>query len=195
MRIIRASECRSMPWKNGGGTTTEIAVHPQGASLDGFDWRISMAHVGTDGPFSTFPGIDRTLSVLKGNGIVLAFGDGETIRLERTSEPHAFAADRLVEGRLVAGPIDDLNVMTRRGRWRHAVRRLTGPGPIEIEAASELLVLVVHANGWTLANGGSHESLSMGDSAVLDRGEAVTLTSGRDGDAIYAIALTPEVPL
>jgi len=62
MRIIRAADCLVMPWKNGGGTTTEIAVAPEGASLNDFDWRISMAHVGADGPFSSFPGIDRTLS-------------------------------------------------------------------------------------------------------------------------------------
>jgi environmental stress-induced protein Ves len=194
MRIIRASECRSMPWKNGGGTTTEIAIAPQGASLDSFDWRISTAHVGADGPFSAFPDIDRTLSVLNGNGIVLAFGDGETVRLERTSEPCAFAADRPVEGRLLSGPIDDLNVMTRRGRWSHQMTRLTGPGPIELAATSQILILVANANRWTLTDGSDAESLGTGDSAMLDRGEAVTLLSERDGDAIYAIALTSEAP-
>ena len=50
-----------MPWKNGGGETAEIAVSPPGAALDDFDWRLSMARVETDGPFSAFPGIDRTL--------------------------------------------------------------------------------------------------------------------------------------
>ena len=61
MRILRAPDYRVMPWKNGGGTTTEVAVSPEGAGLDHFDWRISMARVEQDGPFSTFPGIDRTL--------------------------------------------------------------------------------------------------------------------------------------
>lgn len=55
MKIIRASEYKTMPWKNGGGVTVEIAIHPPGASVNAFDWRISMATVAQDGPFSSFP--------------------------------------------------------------------------------------------------------------------------------------------
>jgi uncharacterized protein len=66
MQFIRANSLQSSRWKNGGGKTTEIAVWPPGASLDAFDWRISMATVEQDGPFSEFPGIDRTLALLKG---------------------------------------------------------------------------------------------------------------------------------
>ncbi|TCR61375.1 HutD family protein [Bosea sp. BK604] len=189
MHIIRASDCRVMPWKNGGGTTTEIAAHPPGASLDEFDWRVSMAHVGMDGPFSSFPGIDRTLSVLTGNGIALAFGDGETMRLEQSSAPYSFAADRAVEGRLVAGPIDDLNVMTRRGRWLHRVERLTDPGPIELAVSSGLLMLVARSDGWTIAASHGLDTIGIGDSALLEPGEAVTLASDREAAEIFTIEL------
>lgn len=190
MRIIRASACRTMPWKNGGGTTTEIAAHPPGASLDGFDWRISMAHVGTDGPFSVFPGIDRTLSVLTGRGIVLAFGDGESMRLERSTEPYPFAADRPVEGRLVEGPIDDLNVMTRRGRWLHRVTRFSGTGPIRLEMAGTLLVLVARSDGWMIASQDHRETLATGDSALLESVGGAVLTNPREDAEIFAIELS-----
>lgn len=186
MRIIRAADCLVMPWKNGGGTTTEIAVSPDGASLSNFDWRISMAHVGQDGPFSSFPGIDRTLSVLTGSGITLAFGDGEHIRLGRSSAPYPFAADRAVDGMLVDGPIDDLNVMSRRGRWRHRVERLSGSG--SLSASEGLLVLVARKGEW-LVNGAA---LPAGDSAVLDAPGRVELTVS-DGEAeLYAVWLTTE---
>ncbi len=190
MRIIRASACRTMPWKNGGGTTTEIAAHPPGASLDGFDWRISMAHVGTDGPFSVFPGIDRTLSVLTGRGIVLAFGDGESVQLELSTEPYPFAADRPVEGRLVDGPIDDLNVMTRRGRWLHEVTRFSGTGPIRLEMAGTLLVLVARSDGWMIASQDHRETLATGDSALLESVEGVVLTNPHRSGEIFAITLS-----
>ena len=52
-----------MPWKNGGGVTSELARSPQ---ADEFDWRLSVAEVATDGPFSQFPGIDRLLVLLSG---------------------------------------------------------------------------------------------------------------------------------
>jgi len=190
MRIIRASACRTMPWKNGGGTTTEIAAHPPGASLNGFDWRISMAHVGTDGPFSVFPGIDRTLSVLTGRGIVLAFGEGESKRLERSTEPYPFAADRPVEGQLVDGPIDDLNVMTRRGRWLHKVTRFSGTGPFQLDQTGELVVLVARSDGWTIARPPHREILATGDSALLESVEGVVLTNPHDSGEIFAIVLS-----
>ena len=186
MRIIRAADCLVMPWKNGGGTTTEIAVAPEGASLNDFDWRISMAHVGQDGPFSSFPGIDRTLSVLTGAGITLAFGDGERVRLDRGSAPYPFAADRAVDGVLVDGPIDDLNVMSRRGRWRHRVERLSGEG--SLTAGEGLLVLVARNGKWQV-NGAA---LPAGDSAILEApGRVELIVSGGEAE-LYVVQLTME---
>lgn len=64
MRHLENTAYTSMPWKNGGGVTTEIIVHPAKAPMADFDWRISMANVAQDGPFSIFPGVDRTLCIL-----------------------------------------------------------------------------------------------------------------------------------
>ena len=51
MKLIPASAMRCMPWKNGGGVTTEIAIAPAGATLDNFDWRVSTTQVGAARPF------------------------------------------------------------------------------------------------------------------------------------------------
>ena len=67
-RLLRNADHRRMPWKNGGGETVEVIVHPEGASLSDFGWRVSMATVASDGPFSVFPGIDRTIVVVEGAG-------------------------------------------------------------------------------------------------------------------------------
>ena len=66
IRFLAASERRAQPWKNGGGITREIAASPDGAALDAFDWRVSMAEVAAAGPFSRFEGVDRILTVLTG---------------------------------------------------------------------------------------------------------------------------------
>ena len=124
MRIIPATSYRSMPWKNGGGVTTEIAVFREGAGLVDFDWRISMAHVAQDGPFSAFPGVDRTLCVLAGLGITLAFAGKGEVTLGKMSDPYSFPAEVAVRGKLHGEPIDDFNVMSRRARWRHEVERV-----------------------------------------------------------------------
>src|SRR6185437_7593790 len=88
--IIRASDCKTTPWKNGGGSTTEIAVAPAEASLEDFDWRISMAVVASDGPFSSFAGIDRTLAVVKGDGLILTIGDAAPVTLANGAAPVSF---------------------------------------------------------------------------------------------------------
>ena len=146
MRILRAADYRVMPWKNGGGTTTEIAVSPDGAGLDDFDWRVSMAQVGSSGPFSSFAGIDRTLSVLEGEGIVLDVAGQPAARLTPASAPFAFPADLPTSAALIAGPITDLNVMTRRGRMRHRVERLPVWARTEVLTAADT-TLILPADG------------------------------------------------
>jgi environmental stress-induced protein Ves len=142
MRILRAAEYRSMPWKNGGGVTTEIAVSPTGAGLDDFDWRVSMARVEGGGPFSQFAGIDRTLAVLEGEGIVLDIAGRSPTTVTRASDPLSFPADVPTAAALIGGPITDLNVMTRRSRMTHSVERLVISAPVEIrtEAGTTLIL-------------------------------------------------------
>lgn len=124
-RILKAADHRRMPWKNGRGETVEIAVHPAGAGLADFGWRVSMAGVTEDGDFSIFPQIDRTLAVLTGAGIALQVQGQPAQRLTPESAPLAFPADVPTSARLLAGPITDLNVMTRRGAFTHRLARLT----------------------------------------------------------------------
>eukprot|EP01037_Dinobryon_pediforme_P014093 gene14093-14212_t len=120
MRLLPRQMYRRSPWKNGGGETAEIAVFPANASLDAFDWRISMATVASSGAFSGFPEIDRTLSVISRGSIELDF-EQNAVTLDATSPPYAFAADVPVFGRLTGQTITDLNVMTRRGKTQHTV--------------------------------------------------------------------------
>src|SRR5687767_15094371 len=105
MHILRAENYRRMRWKNGGGETAEIAVSPDSAGLDGFEWRVSMATVEAGGPFSLFSGVDRTLSVLEGEGIVLDVEDHLPVTLTAASAPYSFPADAATNAELVGGPI------------------------------------------------------------------------------------------
>jgi environmental stress-induced protein Ves len=119
MRILRAADRIATPWKNGGGMTREVAVWPPGAGMDDFDWRVSLADVAADGPFSAFMGVDRVLTVVEGQGLVLDL-EGQATPLDVLS-PFAFPGEATVAARLTAGPIRDLNVMVRRGVWTAGV--------------------------------------------------------------------------
>ncbi|MBP6716661.1 MAG: HutD family protein [Acidobacteria bacterium] len=122
--ILRASDYRRTRWKNGGGETMQVAISPADANLDDFDWRISMATVASDGPFSVFAGVDRTLCIVNGCGVDLHMRDAPAQRLTTTSAPFSFSGDVAVRSALVAGPVTDFNVMTRADRCRHTVRRV-----------------------------------------------------------------------
>jgi environmental stress-induced protein Ves len=120
-QVIRSGDLVRIPWKNGGGTTAEIAAFPENSGFETFGWRVSMADVASDGPFSSFPGIDRTLIVVEGEGIELDV-EGVRYRLDRDFPKLSFSGDDATIGRLHSGPIRDLNVMTRRGRFRQRTR-------------------------------------------------------------------------
>lgn len=116
---IDLREIAPQPWKNGTGLTRELAVMPPGAGMERFDWRISVAEITRDAPFSAFPGVDRCIVLLRGAGVHLGATDGGADhRLERPYEPLHFSGDAHLMARLINGPSHDLNVMTRRGRWR-----------------------------------------------------------------------------
>ncbi len=166
MRLIGPADYRRMPWKNGGGATVEIAVSPSGASLDAFDWRISMATVVESGPFSSFPGIDRTLCVLEGNGIRLDV-DGNASTLTQSSAPFAFAADARVSGTPLDGPITDLNVMTRRGRYRHAVSRKAALRSLALMTAGSCS-LIFSVNACRIASHGEMMEVPAGATILIE---------------------------
>ena len=130
------------PWKNGGGTTQEIASWPQGAGLDGFGWRVSIATIATAGPFSVFAGIDRSIMLLEGDGVRLFTHDGRVAhRLDVPHRPFAFSGDDAIDCTLLGGASNDFNVMTRRGQWRADVQVLDRAAGIETAPHGVLLAL------------------------------------------------------
>lgn len=170
MHILRAADRTATPWKNGGGVTREVAAWPPGADMGSFDWRVSLADVAADGPFSTFPSVDRVLTVIKGQGLELSVG-GAVTRLEGGA-PFAFPGEATVTARLTAGPIRDLNVMVRRGAWRAQVARWSG-GPVKATAGPVLIVMLQNTQDFATL-----------DVIFIDTGETAKLDSLHDYRAL-----------
>ncbi len=188
LQVLKAKDHRRMPWKNGGGETTEIAVFPPETDLADFGWRISMATVASDGPFSIFAGIDRTLSILSGDGMELDIEGRRPVVLTQASEPLAFPADAATSARLVSGTIVDLNVMTRRGQWSHRVERRTFEGQHHLDAEGGVTMLLSLGN-LRIDSGGHAEELDRFDCAVLKG--VVLITSDMPTEA-YLIRIVAE---
>ena len=180
IRVLRAADHRRMPWKNGGGETVEIAVFPPEADLATFGWRISMATVASDGPFSVFAGIDRTLSIIEGEGMELDIAGRKPVVLTRASAPLPFPADAATSARLVSGTIVDLNVMTRRGQWTHQVEKRIVEGQHHLDAEGGVTMLL-SLGSMRIESGDHAEELGRLDCAVLKG--VVLITSDMPAEA------------
>ncbi len=191
MRVLRASNHRRMAWKNGGGETVEVAVRPPAAGLANFDWRVSMARVAVDGPFSIFPGIDRTLAILDGQGLDLDTEKHGRRRLTAASDPLFFPADAFATARLVGGPVTDLNVMTRRGAWTHELRRLPAGQPATVEAESGMVLILCCEGEAEVRSQASSVRLGARDALLVEQPCDLSVLV-EPGSRLYAIFLSPQ---
>lgn len=145
LKYLRAADARRMRWKNDGGITTEIARHP---AEDDFDWRISIAEITSDGDFSIFPGVDRVLMLLDGNGVELDLDGEAPVRLDHRFQQHAFSGEAPIFCRLIDGPTRDFNLMLRRDAIRGELyaRPIVGPMVFFAENHVTWLVHVISGN-------------------------------------------------
>jgi environmental stress-induced protein Ves len=123
LRLIRFADLAEVPWKNGGGVTREIARADAAGALI---WRLSMADVATDGPFSDFAGLTRILTVVQGEGMTLHGPGGDLDAAPGV--PVTFDGETPIVSRLKAGPLRDLNLIFDPARCTGTVRVLHGPG-------------------------------------------------------------------
>lgn len=135
--LLDHGDYRVMPWKNGGGTTREIFAHGSGDA--GFDWRLSIAEVANDGPFSPFPGHARTILLLEGAGMRLRFNDEREVRVTERFHPLDFDGGADTFCTLIDGPVRDFNIMSARARVRHE-HAIVGQFPFPVSAADALAI-------------------------------------------------------
>ena len=166
-RVIPAVEYRRTRWANGAGWTREIHAEPS-AGGSGWDWRLSIAEVAAEAPFSSLPGIDRELVLLSGSGLRLAFEDGEAVDLRPPFGRHRFAGERALVGQPTDGPTQDFNLMWRRDGivadlWR---RPLVGAMVVFAEPGHTWAIHVL-AGQARFVDGSGLPPLRMGDTALL----------------------------
>jgi environmental stress-induced protein Ves len=178
---IRFADHDLVPWKNGLGMTREVAG---GTDRDGrMQWRISLATVDRDGPFSDFTGYKRIIMMLEGGGMTLDFGPHGSAVLERPFVPVTFDGGWPTSATLHAGPTRDLNVVTARESAASAVEVMALPGPSRCEGHGLTLVHVLRGRART-ADG---TVLETGDTLRIDGEDHATLQPEGDGTLLYRI--------
>ena len=164
-RHLPAFEYRRMRWKNNLGWTREIHRAPD---HDDYDWRVSIAEIDHDCAFSAFPGHDRVLVLLEGNGMRLRFAHGDDIDLLPPHSRVAFRGEDELHCELVDGPTRDFNLIWKRDRVKAGLlhRPLVGPMVFFPEPDVQWLVHVV-AGQARLKDRTDVPLLEQGDSLLL----------------------------
>lgn len=192
LKLLRAHDYKRVRWKNDGGWTTEIAREPGDPASD-FVWRISIADIESDGPFSAFPGVARELMLLAGSGIELDIDGAPPLRLVERFQRVRFDGESRVECRLLAGPTRDFNVMTQRDAARAEVmgRPLVGSMVLFPEAGVVWLAHLVSGSA-EARTGSDVAGIGIGDTLRIDftsRGDGRVVIEG--GGEIILVKLMP----
>jgi len=146
MELIRPADWKVTPWRSGRGETAEIAVFPGNAGLSSgaFDWRVSLAVMSEDAQFSAFPGYDRILTVVKGEGLTLDAGPEAPCLEAEPLSPVLFPGEHALTGRLRGGPVRNLNLMLARNKARGTVYpRAFGAGGLRLSGTATAVVLLL----------------------------------------------------
>jgi len=139
--LVRFDDRPATRWRNGRGSTREVAARLLGVKGPEFVWRLSVAEVTDDVEFSTFPGVERTATLIEGDGLSLVV-DG-TEQVLRPDEPFAFDGEAETFARPTSGAVRVLNVMTKRNRMSARVRveDLSDGKPVSVAGATVFVQL------------------------------------------------------
>jgi len=190
MRRLGSADYRDMPWKNGGGVTRELLKLPHPSDPDRFLARLSVATVGASGPFSVFPGVDRTLMILDGAGVALTLGGEREVVLDRRWQPFAFPGEAEIQCRLLRGPVRDFNLMVDRALAQGTLAVvLLAPGETRTLAGARTVLLHVLEGQVSVAG----TPLAREETLWLEAPESLSLRSD-EGTVVAAIHLRSPAP-
>jgi environmental stress-induced protein Ves len=158
-----------MPWANGGGTSYEIASDRN--ELGEWTWRLAMAPVNEDGPFSRIECVNRSLAVVDGAGMLLSVDRKKLQCLPM--QVVRFRGDAITDATLTDGPILDINLMIRRKEADGEMAIVSEVGAIEVAS-----IVVAVGGSAQVQCGDSTIDLEPHDSILDCDAETVSLISG-----------------
>ncbi|CAE6864710.1 Protein Ves [Paraburkholderia aspalathi] len=189
--LIRGADLVASPWKNGGGVMREVAAFPEGAALDVFVWRVSVADVTQAGPFSRFAGIDRTLVLLSGARMLLVEAGGPHVVVHTLREPldiARFEGEMAIVAHPVDGPTRDFNLMVRRSSAR-ADLTVWRSGAFDVQDADTLLLFCAHGPVDVELGVGAMHTLDTLDTLRVDSPRSLSCKLRGEGAAMLAVRL------
>jgi environmental stress-induced protein Ves len=180
MQVLRRAQYVLVPWKNGAGSSLEVASGgPPGGP---FDWRVSIAQVERSGRFSDYGGYERTTALVEGAGFTLRAEGAATLRFSQPGDCHAYAGSVPYSCELHAGPSWDLNLIARAGIGASMRIVGAGAGGIDIAAEPATRYVLPLSGQLSVRADGSGALLGPWDAAVLGEGESCRVLAVEPAD-------------
>lgn len=184
--IVRYEHTVPTRWKNGLGEARQVASGP--GHRDAFEWQVSIARMTGKLPFSEYPGIDRSLCIIGGEGLLIA-SPFRTLTLTSESDPLHFPGEEPIVGATM-GSVEmvDFNVLTKRGVLGHRTRRLRVSQAAQVHLARSVTIIFSHSGTLGVSCNGARAELHAFDTALLrgGPGEAYCLSSSTGARCIAA---------
>lgn len=186
-RLLLASSRVASAWKNGGGVTREVASQPASAP-PGFDWRISVAEIERPGPFSIYPGVDRTLAVLEGQ-LELTIEDEPPLPLSSRSPAVNFPGEARVSAAPVSVRSRDLNIMVRRDGWRSTLEAVHTGSEVAL-TADDLVTVALSLGDLECRSRGTPYTLGYLDALLFHGASTLSIDSGGRSASLMLIRIS-----
>ena len=170
IELIEPKQFKTIPWKNGLGETTELAING-GGNLDSFDWRLSIASVVNDGVFSDFSGYQRNLVLISGHELILQHDDGDIDKLTNLLDIATFDGACKTHGKLSDGVIKDFNIITNKQKIQPQVSCYVDEEEVEFQLAEYSIYFAYSLTGEIRIEVSDHEK------SIAPQGHLVKITS------------------
>ena len=182
LQHIPFDQFKAKSWKNGLGTTYDIALFPTDANHTSFELRFALSPIVEDNVFSAFPGVERVITPIEGGALRLEFDDTAAELALFTSLRFDSALTPM--GKPTHGSIKVINVMARRNSWNIRSCEVTDQGEHETQHG-ELLFLFALDN-CSVQSGDEEVSLAKHDAVLATGATHVSITAPTTTKLLHA---------
>lgn len=137
-KIRRYNSYRVMPWRNGRGSTLEIAREP--VTGGDFAWRLSLADIDRDGEFSPYPGYRRAIALVAGNNLRLTFKQHGNSALDPMRRATRFEGEWETRCAIPEGRCTDLSLIVRRGTHKRPTSVMRAPRTLHLKSTARVAI-------------------------------------------------------
>ena len=170
LQLYTASDFIEQRWKNGRGSTLELAKGSDYAPADVQSWRFSIATLSENGSYSNFAGYQRTQVMLEGDSVLLDFASTKQIQLHKLSQA-SFSGDEAISCSLATKRTATMfNLMTASNYLQHRLEVVSRCGPLtDVSSSENLLFVYALQGGITVHGAGVSQLLQSGQLLKIDR--------------------------